>query len=212
MAKIDPRTGALSGKLGDMIYSSWRGQPYVRKKPERNPNRKRTPAQLAQQQRFALAMHFINTMGPLLNLAFSTTKDRQTGKNAAHSYICKNAITGQAPDLELDFPHILISHGLLPGTTEASATPEANGQLKFQWISMGDKGFAANSDKVLLALYCPALESSMYHTSAADRKAETLVFDASPFSGHTVHSWLGFISEDGKLASDSIYTGSFLIS
>ena len=212
MAKIDLRTGALSGKLGNMIYSSWNGIPYTRKLPTPNPDRKRSPAQLAQQQKFAMASRFTTSIGPVLDLAFLDKKIGQTGRNAALSHLSKNAITGTAPKLELDYPRILISNGILPGTPEASAKPIADAQVQFRWVNIGDKGYSANSDKVLLALYCPALEQSTYNTAAADRSAGSALLDASAFSGHSVHSWLGFRSEDGKLASFSIYTGTFLIS
>jgi hypothetical protein len=212
MAKIDPRTGALSGKLGNMVYCNWNGITYVRSLPTQNPDREPSPAQLAQRQKFALGNRFASTLGPLLNLAFHNTKPKQTGKQAAFSYLSKNAITGVAPHFELDYPRILISSGVLPGTPEASATGNADGQVLFQWVNVGDKGYAATTDKVLLVLYCPALEQSIYNSAAADRRAERVTLDASPFSGHTVHSWLGFCTASGKRASNSIYTGTFLIS
>lgn len=212
MAKFNFLTGTLSGRVGNMIYSSWRGKPYTRSLPKPNPHYQPTPAQQAQRQKFGLAVRFTNTLAPLLNQAFLNSKSGKTGKNSALSYICKHAITGIAPHLELDYPRILISHGWLPGTSEASATANADGQVQFHWISTGDKGYAANSDKALLAIYCPALQQSVYNTAAADRGEETATLEASAFSGHTVHSWLGFISEDGKLAADSVYTGTFLIS
>jgi hypothetical protein len=212
MAKLNLRTGTLSGKLGNMIYNSWRGIPYTRSRPKPNPNYQPTPAQQTQRQKFALAARFTSTLAPLLNLAFFTSDPSKTGKSSAISHICKHAVTGVAPLLELDYPRIRISQGLLPGTPEASATANVGGQVQFRWINTGDKGYASNSDKALLAIYCPALQQSVYNTAAADRREETATLDASAFSGHTAHSWLGFLSEDRKLAADSVYTGTFIIS
>jgi len=212
MAKLNVLTGTLSGKVGNMIYSTWRGKPYTRSLPKPNPDYQPSPAQQAQRQKFGLAASFTHTLAPLLNKAFLNSKSGKTGKNSALSYICKHAITGVVPHLELDYPRILISHGWLPGTPEASAIPNAGGQTQFRWVSTGDKGYSSNSDKALLAIYCPALQQSVYNTAAADRREETATLDASAFSGHTVHSWLGFLSEDGRMAADSVYTGSFIIS
>jgi len=211
MATFNPLTGTLSGKVGNMIYCTRNGKTYARRQPRRNAGYQPSPAQQAQQQKFTLAAHFTNTLSLLLNKAFRSANPDQTGKNSALSYICKHAITGTAPHLELDYPRILISQGHLPGTPEASAVPNASGQVQFHWISTGDSGYAANSDKAVLALYCPDLQQSVYDTAAARREAQTATLDASAFSGHTVHSWLGFVSEDGKLAANSVYTGTFLI-
>lgn len=212
MAKLNPRTGTLSGKVGNMVYSSWCGIPYTRSRPTRNPNFQPSPAQKAQQLKFALAARFCGTLTPLLKQAFLSGNSRSTGQNRAISHICKHAITGVAPHVELVYPRIFISRGELPGTPEASAAPNAGGQVQFHWVSTGDKGYSSNSDKALLAIYCPDLHQSVYNTAAADRWEETATLDASAFSGHMVHSWLGFLSENGKLAADSVYTGSFLIS
>lgn len=212
MAKLNVRTGTLSGKVGNLIYSSWCGIPYTRSRPTPNPDYQPTPAQQAQRLKFSLATRFCGTLTPLLKQAFLSGNSRSTGQNRAISHICKHAISGVAPHLELAYPRIFISRGELPGAPGATATPIANGQVQFRWISTGDRGYSSNSDKALLVIYCPALQQSVYNTAGADRREETATLEAFAFSGHTVHSWLGFLSEDGKLAADSVYTGSFIIS
>src|SRR4028119_2353583 len=112
MAKFNPRTGALSGKLGNMVYSSWNGIPYARKRPTINPDRKSSPAQLAQRQKVTLASRFTKIMAQVLKLVFQPSKPGQPGKNSALSHLCKYAITGTAPELELDYPRILVSNGI----------------------------------------------------------------------------------------------------
>ena len=59
MAKI--RNNNISGKLGDKIYSSWHGRPYVRRMPESVAN-PRTEAQQAHRNAFAAVSKLSSAM------------------------------------------------------------------------------------------------------------------------------------------------------
>lgn len=207
MAKLNSLFGPFSGKVGTVVGAHWRGIPYVRSLPTPTDPAKRTPAQIAQQRKFALAVDFTKTIGPLLNTAFPQYAIQMTGKNCALSWILKQAITGTAPHFELDYPRILISRGDLPGAADVTATAAGGGAIRFTWTPIDGR----HSDRALLAVYCPELKDSVYHTGAADRIAGMATINAVKFTGKTVHTWLGFISEDGKIASSSMYTGALVV-
>ena len=95
--------------------------------------------------------------------------------------------------------------GLLNGAAPA-ALSSAPGVLNFNWTdNTGDN--AKFSDKAMLVAYCAPLNTTTYNTAAAQRHDATAVLNVSAFSGQPVHTWIVFISEDGKRISDSHYTG-----
>ncbi|MGN6617524.1 MAG: DUF6266 family protein, partial [Ilyomonas sp.] len=96
-------------------------------------------------------------------------------------------------------------NGSAPGAT-ASA-----GNVVFSWTDNSGTGRARATDKSLLLVYCPTLNMSIYVTEGADRSAGTDTVNVSTFSGETVHTYISFISEDGRDVASSIYTGEFTI-
>jgi len=211
MAIMKGLFGPFSGKVGTMVGAHWRGIPYIRSLPRpRDPN-KLTPAQLAQQRKFAMAVGFTKTIGPLLHASFPQYAIKMTGKNCALSWILKQAITGTAPEFTLDYPRILISRGDLPSAVDADVATVGAGVVRFNWTPNGGRQLARNSDKALLVVYCPELNDSVYHTAAADRSAGIAFINAANFTGKAVQTWLGFLSEDGQVAANSVYTGELVI-
>ena len=61
MGKVKPGAlGVFSGTVGDVVYSTWKGIPYIRAKPVsvKDP---RTEAQLSLRTKFALGMRFLKS-------------------------------------------------------------------------------------------------------------------------------------------------------
>jgi Family of unknown function (DUF6266) len=203
--------GPVVGNVGNLIGGTWKGIPYLRTKPRRPDNYEPTPAQRAQQQRFKLATSFAQPLTGLLNVSYAPYAIRMTSKNAAISTFLKYAIEGTAPNFQIAYNRVLISRGDLPGALDATAVAAEGGVVRFSWTNNGGQGMARNSDKALVAVYCPALHQCVYNTAAADRSEGTATINAAAFAGHTVHTWIGFISEDGQLVATSTYTGKMIV-
>lgn len=211
MAMLNGLFGSFTGSVGNYVGCRWKGGMYIRSKPTRSANYQPSAAQLAQQQRLALATGFTKTLSPLLRVSFQPDGSNKPGRNRALSRITKQAITGVYPHLSLQYSQVRISEGSLPGAADATALASGAGEVRFQWTPNGGWGTACNSDKALLVVHCPALSQSLYNTAAADRRAGMAAINATAFAGHTVHTWLGFISEDGQLVATSVYTGELVM-
>ena len=59
-------------------------------------------AQLEQQEKFAVAGKFAQSMNDLLTLGFKDQAIKMTGKNYGQSLILRNAITGTYPDFQIE--------------------------------------------------------------------------------------------------------------
>lgn len=203
--------GGFSGKVGNVVGGNWKGIDYMRSKSSfRNLNP--SEAQLAQQLKFGLCIRFVQSMSGLLETSFNNFAVKKTGINSALSYTLKNAVTGTYPVFSINFSTVLVSRGDLPNVLAPSIIMGAGSQLVFSWTDNSGVGVAKATDKAMPLAYCPDLNQSIFITAGADRSTLTETLNLAAFSGRTVHTYLGFISEDGLQVANSIYTGSVLVS
>ena len=182
----------------------------MRSKPAATKKRAFSPAQQAQQQKFGVAARFANTLTALLDVTFHNYALHKTGRNSAISYLMKRAVMGTSPNFQLDYTKVLISRGDLLGAEGAVATAGIDGQITFTWNDNTNTGHARPSDRAIVVAHCPALNQSWYAITEATRRSGITGLDFPGLSGHTVHTWLGFISKNGKEVADSVYTGTLV--
>ena len=84
---------------------------------------------------------------------------------------------------------------------------DVRGPLRaFTWDTGATVGTKPD-DKAILLFYCPEFNKSVYTLSGPDRSAGTGALSLPGFGGKDVHTWMSFISADGKEFSDSLYAG-----
>jgi len=203
--------GGFSGKVGNVVGGNWKGIDYMRSKSSFK-NLNPSEAQLSQQLKFGLCIRFVQSMSGLLELSFNSFAVKKTGVNSALSYTLKNAVTGTYPVFSIDYAAALVSRGDLTNVLAPSIVMGAGSLLVFSWTDNTGVGVAKATDKAMPAAYCPELNQTIFITAGASRNAITEILNLAAFSGKTVQTYLGFISEDGKSVASSIYTGSVLVS
>jgi len=180
----------------------------------RSKSKKRTGSQsedqLKQQARFAIAGKFTQSMNDLLTLGFRDQAVKMTGKNYAQSIILRDAITGTYPDFQIDYSKVPLSQGKLPRAKMPVVTAEANGVIKFTWTNDAGRKLSKANDQAVLIAYCPDENEAEYAFGPA-REAATGTLDVSEFSGKKVHTWISFLSANGKLIANSVYCGEVTI-
>jgi hypothetical protein len=201
--------GPISGKVGTVVGSSWKGIDYIRSKSTRRKGF--SARQRDQQFRFSAAINFVSTMNDLLDITFKRYALKKSGSNAALSYTMLHAITGTSPDYQVDFAKALVSHGKLPNASAPAATVTGKA-IHFTWTDNSGSGKAAATDNAVLVAYCKNYNQTIYTTMSAVRSAKAAVLDVSNFAGFEAEVWIAFLSADGKVASDSIYLGGLMVS
>lgn len=199
--------GGFSGKVGNVVGSTWRGKDVLRSLPTKR-NRVATQSQLDQQEKFSLIMKFMTSMTALLNTTFKAYGRGISAVNAAVSYNLQNGISGAASPFNLSYPNILLSRGDLPNTNSATAVAEAGNAVKFTWENNAGMGKAKVTDKVILVVHCPALNHTVYIPGGNMRGELTQSLSVAAFTGETVETWLAFIATNETVVSNSMYTGS----
>jgi hypothetical protein len=201
--------GPFSGIVGTVIGGTWKGISYMRSRPmpvDREP----TMRQLQQRAKFKLVVRFLQSLTPLITVTFKEAAVQMSGFNAAFKYNISTAVTGSYPDFELAYGNVLVSRGDLPNALNPSAVLGNGAQIKFSWTVNSGMGKAADTDKSVKVVYCPARNQAIFDFGA-ERSAQTDTIPVNAFAGETVHTWLAFLSENAKSVATSIYTGSMVV-
>ena len=198
--------GGFSGKVGTVVGSSWKGIAYMRSLPQkvRNP---RTLAQRSQRTKFALTLNLLQPMTEFLRIGWKLYAHKKSPFNAAMSYTIANAVTGAYPDYEINPNKVLVSRGALTTVTNAMAGYN-DYTVEFQWEDNSGRGSAKPTDKALIAVINLAKGEAVTDTAGAPRPdcVHSIAVPAEWY-GDEVHTYMGFISEDGREVANSVYLG-----
>ena len=138
--------------------------------------------------------------------------DAMTAYNYAVQYALKNAMTGEAPDFELDYSKVLISDGQLSRETTAGAEL-VDGKVNFHWADNSGSGKCTSTDNAVLLVYNVDQSELSYSIGAVTRgmKAGSLPLPYNQ-TGDTLLFYLFFQSaSDETLVSSSHFLGSVVV-
>ena len=206
----DASSGALSGLVGTVIFSSWREMAYVKHKGIRS---KKPPSekQLQHQAKVGMISTFVYSMRDLLDKTFINFAIQKTGTNAAFSYNFKNAVAGDHLPYSINYSLVLVSRGDLPNATEPVAAAMGNGEVKFSWTDNSGTGQAKATDKCIGVIHCPELRSSIFSNGTDTRKAGSTLLPVPQWAGKVVETWLVFLSQNDTEVANSVYTGQLTV-
>jgi hypothetical protein len=201
--------GGFKGKIGTVVGGKWRGITYMRAKGE--PNRSKfSDKQVVQQARFGLATRFIQPLQAVYNIGYRSQIKRKTAINSALSDIITEAVTGDYPQFEINYPLLRISKGSLVATNSANVVLQGDG-IGFTW-SVGDTlPETIKKNQVLLVAIgdkCYPSMSLLEYTRGAGSGTLALPYGEP---GTVVHCYVGFVSTVSKDVSNSFYAGSITL-
>tara|TARA_R110002051_G_scaffold172001_1_gene242470 strand:- start:199 stop:840 length:642 start_codon:yes stop_codon:yes gene_type:complete len=200
--------GGLSGKVGNVIGGSWKGIDYLRIKPSSVAN-PRTEGQVNQRNKFSATIQFLQPNKDFLKVGYKSFAVKKTEFNAAMSYVLANAITGTAPNFNVDYSLALLSRGNLSSPLNGGVDLSTANQVAFDWDDNSTDGNANTTDKSMVLAYNPSKKESIYILDGAIRSATSQVLTLpTSYTGDTVELFMAFISADGKIVSNSVYLGS----
>ena len=204
--------GAFIGTIGPVTGFMRNGKNVLRSSNSSIKN-KRTPLQLAQREKISICNRFTLAFSGtgFFNKSFPAYGHTGTGFNRVTGALMSRALTGAYPDLKLDYAEVLISKGRLPGAKNIKVLKKANNLLQFTFADNGTDGIASPNDTVILAAYAQDLQYAAFTLHGGVRKDRKAVLNVAAFKGHTVETWIGFLSADEQDASDSVYAGRVML-
>jgi hypothetical protein len=202
--------GAFTGKVGNIVGSSWKGTPIIRSAPVRRRWRRSSPAQKEQQAKFKTLTNFLRPLNALFNVSFASFSLKMAGFNKAMS-VNTGAITGIYPKFSIDYAKVILGKGNLHNVDSAKAVSIVPGHIIFAWSDNSNIGTALSSDIIIVAAYCPAMDRWVFMDNAAARRDRCVAMDVSVFRGKTAHAYIMIYSDSGIRGSDSLYMGALEI-
>jgi hypothetical protein len=200
--------GALTGRVGP-VTGYWRRNKNILRKSKSIVKDKATPGRLAQREKLRVCNLFTTafTGTGFFDTSFSPYGETNSGYNRVTSAILSQAITGAYPDTQLNYEQVLISKGLLPAAQGARVAKKANNMLQFTFTDNSGIGIASPDDSIILVAYAPDVHQAIFTLHAGFRKDKKASLNVSLLKGHTVETWIGFLSADQQDASDSVWVG-----
>jgi hypothetical protein len=202
--------GPVSGKVGAVVGASWRGIDYIRGLPEPS-NKPATSLQLAQRLKMVLFRGFLLGVDQIIEKCFQNY-DKETAMNSALSYNMKHAVTGNYPDMSIDFPNLMYSKGDLLSAWSPSVASNETNSIDFRWQNGAFSPYRDAKDQVIIVVYSPEVKKFVKLTNAGIRTdGGSRIILPEEFKGKKAHCYLSFYSDNLNIASTSEYIGEITV-
>lgn len=196
--------GPVIGKIGNLVSYILNGQVVTRTIGHKS--NKHSKGQLANYQSMAVTMKLLGPMIPFLNSSFEieakgTVKNQH---NLATSYNKKQALTGEYPNIRVDYSKVVLSYGDLEIAQNLKMVKTDTG-LQISWDTEG--GLA--HDMVMILVCHPQRGQVSSSINACRRDAGAYFAKLSEEDlEQQLEAYICFKSANGKQISNSVYLGN----
>lgn len=199
----------FSGNVGNLTYSQQAdGTTTVREKSKPS-SKPATDLQLASRQRTKLCAEFLKPISGFIGIGFRLEGKLKgmNANNAAASYLRNNSITGDYPDLGINYSKILVTKGEMEPPKNVGLSRSEFG-FSFTWDTYAEDKGLYYTDQIMLLAYFPELAKAVYVTAGAQRRRGAEILTLSGINhGHTAEVYASFIEDNHKSISNSVYVG-----
>ena len=182
------------------------GQPIIRLIGRKG---KPSKLQLANYQEMAVTTKLLSNMGGFLKLGYGLQAKGtvHNAHNLATSYHKKQALTGEYPNITVDYSKVKLSQGLMPETADLKIQKVANG-LEITWDPKRYEDLQHN-DSAMVMICCPETGKNQEYLNIARRsEGKCFIWMSEKALNQQVETYISFISADGEKVSDSVYLGN----
>ncbi|TCK85389.1 DUF6266 family protein [Albibacterium bauzanense] len=206
--------GPISGKVGDVVGSSWNGIDYIKSLPDRK--KPPTENELKNRFRFGLSQLWLRPLLVFVRAGFKGYTETFEGFSAAKSYLSRNALEGEGFETTVNPAFVKVSYGDLPLSEDIQFEKISDSELLFTWNPDRVKG-AYPDDQIMLLAYNIEKEdevnsgNAFFSLTGQFRKtgSDTLSISPDSFSPNkTYHIYAAFSAFDRSNQSDSVYLGA----
>lgn len=213
MGTFTPGTmGAVNGKVGTLIASKWK-RTFVARGLSAKSKKPASLSQADHRTKFGVVTTFLGRMSELIIVGYrNTVNGNNSPMNVATKYHMANAVKGIYPNYQIDLTKVRLSVGKDTQVESAyyrtlTAAPER--LLTLSWkVNPFKPAKTLDSDQLTVLLYSVEKDRFITFNALALRSDLSALIDLPDvYAGDTVHLWIFFVSEDGKLVSESEYLG-----
>lgn len=212
MAKFEQGiNGPFSGKIGNVIGSSWRGIHYMKSRSQKTAPP--SDSQLQNQHIFRLAQHWLSPLTEFVRAGFRKPSGASKGFTAAKSYLHANAMVRNGYESYIIPSRMLLSQGSLPMASDLTMAFDSDAaEINISW----------NPDKNDRQDHCTdaSLKDQLMYVAYNIKGGEVFGEVYGPFRSEgncqitipsalkgKYHVYAAFQSADRQNQSDSCYLG-----
>ena len=188
---INPLLNGMSGKMGNLVFRTVNGKTFVH--PYQKTDKTPSEAMSKQREKFRMMMKFLNPLRSLIKEVNNNPTDPRRRFDEIFSENLRVAVKGEYPDLEIDYPKLVLSLGLTTVGKEVTLSSEELGKLVVQWKNTKGRFRGSATDRAFLACYNEDLKTWIFKTGLANRGSKICTFDCKAFPGMSVHVYFGFV-------------------
>lgn len=212
MAEFNSSTfGTISGRHGSAVATTTKSGKSILRVYRKSVDAK-TEKQVAHRNKFSFTVASLYSMREVLNFTYKA----KGGYNYGFAQAMKNAITGNAPDYEVDYSKLSFTEGNLAAPKGLAVTKTAAGKLKVSWntsnINEISIGGAKANEGVSIVLYNETEKESMFYENILERIVGQAEVDYPDYwTGNKVHCWMYFSRPTGNMQSATAYVGNVVL-
>lgn len=196
--------GAVSGKVGSVVGSSWKGIATLRSRAASVANPKTAP-QVAARTRFTAIVQFASAiLAEIVKPLWDRFAQQESGYNA---FIKRNYLSADDGGL-IDPALIVTSQGKMTGTAISSVTTNTtDDEVEVFWTDDSGQGFKLATDVAYITIFNVTQNKVVgYGSTGATRADEVaLLIDRTMVVANNLYVYLSFRRADGTIVSDSTY-------
>lgn len=196
--------GAVSGKVGSVVGSSWKGIATLRSRAASVAN-PRTAPQVNARTKFTGIVKFASAiLAEIVKPLWDRFAQQESGYNA---FIARN-YEASSNTGEIDPLLIVTSQGKMTATAiDNVETFAANQNITLDWINDSGQGFKLATDIPYVTIFNTTLNTVKGYSFPASSRASTTVVatQTGVEVGNTFYAYLSFRRVDGTIVSDSAF-------
>jgi hypothetical protein len=204
--------GAFSGKIGNVVGSSWRGIDYMRSLADTTG---KVFSEKQRNQHFLMGMvsGWLKVLKHIIEIGYQQFVTGKTPMNGCVSYHMKHAVTGDAPiEYAIDFTKVIFSRGELLVPFIKRIMPLTDAVLQVNWENAPATIFNNEDDLATFVVYSPAKKAFTTFEAIAQRADKEVLLELpSNYRGDTVHCWQHFVNVKGNAVSTTVYLGKVTV-
>jgi hypothetical protein len=160
--------GQVKGKVGKLVSYKLLGEDVIRVVGENK--HEPTLAQLDCRQRLKVTAGVQKPIKEFIKIGFRyvAAMENMYPANAASAYNYHHALTGEYPDIAVDFSKLRVAQGELPVAINASVEAVEEG-LRFSWDTGDWMDFDERRHRVMLLAYFPEFQRATFQYNGATR-------------------------------------------
>jgi len=196
--------GPFTGKVGPVTGSSWKGTPYVKSNNSVLPEREPSVAQRNQRMVFAMVSSWLRPMKEWIGIGYAAAAIHKTEMNAAISFVLREALTGTAPNVSVNYPKMVWSMGPLLASFVTRCEVLGDTILHIDWENAAASFYCGAEDEAVFILYNPEKSQFLVFPGLAMRGDRAVELPLPPdFAADLLHGYMLYRRE--AMLSTSVY-------